>query len=219
MEGCLFSHLLSESCTSCHVRSHTLDHCHLWGWGRSFYLLPLPLGGVLHPQLQTYGCVDLSHVCCVNVPCWFVNVLFVVSYGTETKGRAHSAMMLTALSMNFYLWENVCFIFEVYILCWKTFTIEGNYKRKQSIFLPLLQCFCPVDIFDSKISRCDTLDTTDSKGLDSALEHSGCIPCKESFWLFLVHAFFILHFVFFLQIAHILSWYYGHGSLCPQNYS
>lgn len=64
-EDCLFPLLLSELCFSHCARSSTLDHCH-WGGGgnllTSFHGLP---GGVQHPHLQTYGCVNFSDVCCV----------------------------------------------------------------------------------------------------------------------------------------------------------
>ena len=51
------------------------------------------------PPLQMYMCVDLSEGYCAVwiVLCWFMNVLFVVSWQEETKGRVHSTRMLTSL--------------------------------------------------------------------------------------------------------------------------
>ena len=70
MEGCLFSLLLSELCTDCHLGSCTLDCC-CWG-GRgdlhtSFHCLP---GGPALPPSDVWLCGSLRHLlCCVDVLC------------------------------------------------------------------------------------------------------------------------------------------------------
>lgn len=98
------------------------------------------------------------------------------------------------------------FYYHIFLSVWKhVFFFQTSYfrlklihnKRKQ-YFSDFLECFCPADIVNSKLSSCHILDTTNSKELESALEHVGCITCKESFWLSLGPAFFIIpYFIFF----------------------
>ena len=63
-QGFLLPFLLSGLHTSLCARSHALDPCPLGGKGDPD-LLPLPLEGVHHPHLETYGSVDLSDIYCV----------------------------------------------------------------------------------------------------------------------------------------------------------
>ena len=46
---------------------------------RSPYLLPLPPRGPAPPSSDRWLCGSPALLCCVNVPCWFMNVLFIVS--------------------------------------------------------------------------------------------------------------------------------------------
>ena len=86
VEGCIFSLLLSRPHTGGHVMSHALDGCHSGGKGDPFTSFHCLLRGARHPHLQTYGCRSLRCLlCCLNVFCWFMNVLFIVSWGERLR--------------------------------------------------------------------------------------------------------------------------------------
>ena len=78
-KGGLFHILLSKSCTSHCVRSCALDRC-CWG-GRVGRLPPSTASwGVQHPHADEWLHGSLGHLlCCVDVVCWFMNMLFIIS--------------------------------------------------------------------------------------------------------------------------------------------
>ena len=95
------SPLSSQSC----AQSRTLHHCQ----GRRGDPLPPSTSSqwVQHLHLQTFGCVGLSDIYCVNVLCCFVNVLFIILSREESKGTTHSAMMLMSLPKNQYFYLEI----------------------------------------------------------------------------------------------------------------
>ena len=74
------------------------SRCHWRRERRSPYLLPLPPRGPAPPPSDVWLHGSLRYLlCCMNVLCWVTNVLLIVSYVGESKGRARSTMMLMSL--------------------------------------------------------------------------------------------------------------------------
>ena len=79
-----------------HVQSHGCYH--FGGRGHSPYLLPLPPRDPAPPPSDMWLLSSVRHLlCCGNVLCWYVNILFFVYQTGESQGTARSAMTLTSL--------------------------------------------------------------------------------------------------------------------------